>query len=126
MLNLAHPREQATAPAFWPLAGAAFAVAVALSSMRLVAAPGFEFYLGPLFYLLAYRWFGLTVGLVVAAATMAPSILWLGHPVSVLLALGHVLAVHRFARGQKSFASVTFFYQATIGVAAALALVWVH
>lgn len=44
MLNLAHPREQATAPAFWPLAGAAFAVAVALSSMRLVAAPGFEFW----------------------------------------------------------------------------------
>ena len=79
--------------------------------------------LGPLFYLLAYRWFGLTVGLVVAAATMAPSILWWGHLVSVLLALGHVLAVHRFARGQKSFASVTFFYQATIGVAAALALV---
>lgn len=54
---------------------------------------------------------------------MAPSILWWGHLVSVLLALGHVLAVHRFARGQKSFASVTFFYQATIGVAAALALV---
>ncbi len=126
MLNLARPREQVTAPAFWPMAGIAFAVAVALSSMRLVAAPGFEFYLGPLFYLLAYRWFGLTVGLVVAAATMAPSILWWGHPVSVLLALGHVLVVHRLSRGQQSLAAITFFYQATVGVAAALALVWVH
>ncbi|TKD51592.1 ATP-binding protein [Sphingomonas baiyangensis] len=126
MLNLVRPREHATAPAFWPLAGVAFVVAIALSSMRLVAAPGFEFYLGPLFYLLAYRWFGLTAGLTVAAATMAPSILWWGHPVSVLLALGHVLVIHRFARGQQSLASLTFVYQATIGVAAALALVWVH
>lgn len=126
MLNLARTREMRAPPAFWPVAGLAFAAAVAMSSMRLVAAPGFEFYLGPLFYLLAYRWFGLTVGLVVAAATMAPSILWWGHPVSVLLALGHVAVVHRFSRGQQSFASTTFFYQAIVGTGAALALVYIH
>ncbi|WP_156456037.1 hypothetical protein, partial [Sphingomonas sp. CCH9-E2] len=71
----------------------ALAGAVWLSSSRFVVAPGFEFYLGPLFYLVAYRWFGVRWGLVTAALTMAPSVLWWGHGYSVMLAVGHVLAV---------------------------------
>ncbi|RYY42486.1 MAG: hypothetical protein EOP59_09895, partial [Sphingomonadales bacterium] len=82
-----------TAAAGWIVA---LAVAVWLSSSRFVLAPGFEFYLGPLFYLVAYRWFGVRWGLVTAVLTMAPSIWWWGHPVSVFLAVGHVLAVAHF------------------------------
>lgn len=100
----------------------ALAGAIWLSSSRFVLAPGFEFYLGPLFYLVAYRWFGVRWALVTAVLTMAPSVLWWGHPWSVLLAVGHVFAVARFAPRQFSFSTVTFFYQLTFGSAVALAL----
>lgn len=99
-------------------------VAVWLSSRRFVAAPGFEFYLGPLFYLIAYRWFGLGWGLVVAALTMGWSILWWGHPVSLLMALGHVLAVAWLRPRHISFSTITFFYQISIGTAVALGLTY--
>lgn len=104
---------------------AALVVAAVLSSSRFVAAPGFEFYLGPLFYMLAYRWFGLRAGLLTALVTMAPTIIWWGHPVSLALAVGHVLAIHRFSR-RFSLSTITLAYQATIGSAAALLLVGQH
>lgn len=121
-LSLAVPR---TLPDVIAAAGwlAVLAGAVWLSSSRFVLAPGFEFYLGPLFYLTAYRWFGVRWALVTAVLTMAPSILWWGHPWSVLLAVGHVLAVARYCPRQLSFSTVTFFYQLTFGSAVALALV---
>lgn len=121
-LRLPVPR---TLPDFLTVAGwlLVLAAAVWLSSSRFVLAPGFEFYLGPLFYLLAYRWFGTGWGLVTAALTMAPSLWWWGHPISVLLAIGHVLAVARFCPRQISFSTVTFFYQLTFGSAVALLLV---
>jgi signal transduction histidine kinase len=112
-----------TAAAGWMVA---LAVAVWLSSSRFVLAPGFEFYLGPLFYLVAYRWLGIRWGLVTAVLTMAPSIWWWGHPVSVLLAIGHVLVVARFRPRQFSFSTITFFYQLTIGTAVAGGLVYWH
>ncbi|MDR6852837.1 signal transduction histidine kinase [Sphingomonas sp. BE123] len=96
--------------------------AVAASSSRFVVAPGFEFYLGPLFYLVAYRWFGLRWGLVTAVLTMAPSIWWWGHFYSVALAVGHVLAVAYFRPRQISFATVTLGYQLTFGAAVAVIL----
>ncbi|MCA1197819.1 HAMP domain-containing histidine kinase [Sphingomonas sp. R647] len=112
-----------TAAAGWIVA---LAVAVWLSSSRFVLAPGFEFYLGPLFYLVAYRWFGVRWGLITAVLTMAPSIWWWGHPVSVFLAVGHVLAVAHFRPRQFSFSTITFFYQLTIGTAVAGGLVYWH
>lgn len=104
----------------------ALGVALALSSSRIVAAPGFEFYLGPLFYLPACRWFGLRAGIVTAIVTMAPSILWWGHPVSVMLAVGHVIAVDHCTRRYHSLSTITFFYQLTFGLAVALMLVRFH
>jgi len=93
----------------------ALVVALAVSSVRLVAAPGFEFYLGPFFYLLAWRWLGLKPALLVAVVTMAPTIFWWNHPVSILLAVGHVLAVDRFSRGRHSFSTITLLYQGIVG-----------
>lgn len=100
--------------------------AVGMSSSRFVLAPGFEFYLGPLFYLIAYRWFGVRWGLITAVLTMGPSILWWGHPLSVMLAIGHVIAVAHFRPRQISFATVTFFYQISLGTAVAAGLVYWH
>lgn len=113
------PPTRVAAAALWLVA---LAAAVWLSSSRFVVAPGFEFYLGPLFYLVAYRWFGLRWGLITAVLTMAPSILWWGHGYSVMLAIGHVLAVAWSRPRQMSFSTVTLFYQLIFGTAVALFL----
>lgn len=107
-------------PPRWLVPTLACVVAIALSSFRIVAAPGFEFYFGPLFYLIAWRWLGLKPALVAAVVTMAPSVLWWGHPISVLLAIGHVLAVDRYARDRRSFSTVTLVYQGIVGSAVGL------
>lgn len=123
MLSVNYPQGfRVVLPFLWPVALLALAVATGLSAIRLVAAPGFEFYLGPLFYLLAYRWFGLKAGLVTAVATMLPSLWWWGHPMSVLLAIGHVLAIDRFSGQDRSLSTVTFFYQ--LAVATITGLIW--
>lgn len=123
---IALPRSVATIPALRVAAAALWLVALTgavwLSSSRFVVAPGFEFYLGPLFYLVAYRWFGLRWGLVTAVLTMAPSVLWWGHGYSVMLAIGHVLAVAWSRRRQMSFSTVTLFYQLTVGTVIAIVL----
>jgi two-component system C4-dicarboxylate transport sensor histidine kinase DctB len=113
------PPARVAAVGMWLVA---LAGAVWLSSSRFVVAPGFEFYLGPLFYLVAYRWFGLRWGLVTAVLTMAPSILWWGHGYSVMLAIGHVLAVAWSRPRQISFSTVTLFYQLIFGTATAVFL----
>lgn len=124
MLSVTYPQGyRVILPYTWPMAMLALVLVSALSSLRLVAAPGFEFYLGPLFYLLAYRWFGLKTGIVVAVCTMAPSALWWGHPLWMVLAIGNILAVHRFAGGVRSLSSITFFYQALLGALVGLALI---
>lgn len=122
MLSVNYPQGfRVVMPMLWPVALLALAVATGLSAIRLVAAPGFEFYLGPLFYLLAYRWFGLKAGLVTAVATMLPSVWWWGHPMSVVMAIGHVLAIHRFSAQDRSLSTVTFFYQLLVAVLVTLA-----
>lgn len=103
----------ATAPALI----AAF-LAIALSSFRFAMGPGLEFYLGPIFYLLALRWFGLGPGLVAALICMTPTIFWWDHPVSVLLALLHVLFVWRFLRRGWTTAGATLLFHLTIGAVA--------
>jgi signal transduction histidine kinase len=113
------PPARVAAIALWLVV---LAGAVWLSSNRFVVAPGFEFYLGPLFYLVAYRWFGLRWGLVTALLTMAPSVLWWGHGYSVMLAIGHVLAVAWLRPRQMSLSTVTLFYQLIFGTATALFL----
>lgn len=117
MLSVNYPQGfRVVLPYLWPMAVFALAIATGLSAIRLVAAPGFEFYFGPLFYLLAYRWFGLKAGLITATATMLPSIWWWGHPMAVLTAIGHVYAVHRFSGQDRSLSTVTFFYTLLVSV----------
>lgn len=123
MLSVNYPQGfRVVLPFLWPLALLLLAAATFLSSLKLVAAPGFEFYLGPLFYMLAYRWFGLKAGLITSVATMLPTVWWWGHPLSVLLAIGHVLAIHRFSGPDRSLSTVTFFYQLLAG--AITSLIW--
>ena len=74
------------------------ALVIVLCSIRLAAAPGMEFYVGPVVYLTILRFFGLRAGLAAAALVMAPSIIWWGHPFTVLFALAHVLFVNRVGR----------------------------
>ena len=125
MLSVNYPQGfRVVLPYLWPMALLALAAATGLSAIRLIAAPGFEFYLGPLFYLLAYRWFGLKAGLVTAVATMLPSLWWWGHPMAVLLAIGHVLAIDRFSGEDRSLSTVTFFYQLMVGAIANL--IWLN
>ncbi|MEG3148152.1 ATP-binding protein [Sphingomonas sp. RT2P30] len=82
----------------WLLAAVLASVAVAASSFRIILVPGIELYLGPLFYLLAYRLGGVRLALPVAAITMLPSYFWWGHVFSIVLALAHVLAIARMPR----------------------------
>lgn len=126
MLSIAYPTAYRFGGSAWIIAAALLAGVTALSSMRLVAAPGFEFYLGPLFYLLAYRWFGVRAALVTAVATMAPSIFWWGHPMSMLLAVAHVLVIDRFARPNSTLAPITLLFQITCGTTVALGLFALH
>lgn len=91
------------------------ALATAASSVRIVAAPGIEFYLGPLFYLLAYRVLGVRAALVVAVAVLAPSYFWWGHPYSILLAVAHVAFIHGMRRPRRALAVSTLVFYLTIG-----------
>lgn len=125
MLSVSYPQGfRVVMPILWPLALAALALAVLASMQRFVAAPGFEFYLGPLFYLLAYRWFGLKAGIVTACATMLPS-LWLSmHPFSAICAVVHVLVLQRFAGPDRGLATISFFYQLPVGLLIGLYLIY--
>ena len=116
MLSVSYPQGfRVVVPFFWPLALACLVVVAAISSIRWTPAPGFAFYLGPLFYLLAYRWFGLKPALLTATVALAPSI-WLGlQPLSILLAFGHLLVLDRFNGEDRGLSTVTFFYQVAAG-----------
>jgi len=94
-------------------------VAVAASSFRIVLAPGFELYLGPLFYLLAYRLGGLRLALPMVLLTMGASFLWWGHVFTIVLALAHVLFVDRVRFAGRSLAIATVVFFLTIGAVAA-------
>lgn len=84
------PHSLLTRLTFVPIAAAA----LALCCFRLAPIPGVEWYVGPIFYLFALKRWGLFPGLTAAVICMAPSIFWWGHPVSVVIALGHVTFVY--------------------------------
>lgn len=123
MLSVNYPQGfRVVMPYLWPAALLALALATLASMQRFALAPGFEFYLGPIFYLLAYRWFGLKAALVTAFVTML-SQTWLGvQPFSVLFAIGHVLVVKRFSAEDRGLSTITFFYQLVVGIVIALYL----
>lgn len=104
-------------PAWWVLGGWTLiaAVAVGASSLRLVAAPGVEFYLAAFFYLLAYRWFGLWGGLLAALILTLPTLFWWGHVFSVVLAVANVLFVHLLSLRLRSLALKTLLFYLTVG-----------
>lgn len=93
------------------------AVAAALSSFRVAFAPGVEFYFGPFFYLLALRWFGLRPALAVAFLCMLPTVFWWDHPVSLGLALLHVIWASYLIKRGWTTAGATALFNLTIGVA---------
>lgn len=102
-------------PATMIAAVAALAAAIAVSSFRVVLAPGFEFYLGPLFYLLAYRAFGLRAGLVVAVAVTLPSYWWWGSFAAVPIACAHLIFIDRTRARGLSLAGATLLFHALLG-----------
>lgn len=103
----------------WLWAIALVGIAITASSFRIVLAPGFELYLGPLFYLLAYRFGGLRLAIPMVFATMAASWFWWGHVFTIVMAIGHVLFVHYARFATRSLAIATFVYIATFGTIAA-------
>lgn len=110
----------------WLVAATLCALAIAASTFRIVLAPGFELYLGPLFYLLAYRLGGLRLGLAMAFATMLPSWFWWGHGVSIMLAMGQILFIDRIGPFRRSLAIPTLIYCLTISAAVGYVLVRYH
>ena len=103
----------------WLLAIVFCIVAVAASSFRIVLAPGFELYLGPLFYLFAYRIGGLRLALPMVVLTMGASVLWWGHVFTIMMAFAHVLFVDRVRFAGRSLAIATVVFFLTIGALAA-------
>ncbi len=100
-------------------------VAAGLSTFRIVIAPGFELYLAPIFYLLAYRIWGLRVGLLAAALLMSPSYFWWGHVFSIVMAVAHVAFVHWQRRRLPLLSEATVVFLSTIGsVAGFIFLNW--
>ncbi len=96
----------------------AAAVALGLSSFRIAPAPGFELYLGPIFYLIAYRLYGVRVGMLAAVLFMSPSWFWWGHVFSIGMGVAHVAAVHLMRRRFPLFAESTVIFLGTFGIVA--------
>jgi two-component system, NtrC family, C4-dicarboxylate transport sensor histidine kinase DctB len=92
--------------------------AIGLSTFRIVIAPGFELYLAPIFYLLAYRIWGLRVGLLAAAMLMIPSYFWWGHAFSIAMAIAEVAFVHWQRRRLPLLSEAMIVFLTTIGAVA--------
>lgn len=110
----------------WALAIILLAVAIGASSFRIILAPGFEMYLGPFFYLLAYRLGGLRLAIPMVLLTMASSWFWWGHIFTIALALGHVLFIDRIRFAGPSLAIATAVFFLTIGTAASFLFLHVN
>ncbi|MEL7728041.1 ATP-binding protein [Citromicrobium bathyomarinum] len=110
----------------WFLAIVFCVVATAASSFRIVLAPGFELYLGPLFYLLAYRIGGLRLALPMVVLTMGASVLWWGHVFTMVMAFAHVVFVDRVRFLGRSLAIATVVFFLTIGALAAYLFLHFH
>lgn len=94
----------------------------AISMRQISVVPGLDVHLGPLFYLMALNLFGLRAGLIAAALTMAPSILWWHHFMALIIALGQVMTISLFRSETRSAATISFFYHlATAGAALVIA-----
>ena len=102
----------------WIVVVAICAIAVAASSSRIIVDRGFEFYLGPFFYLLAYRLGGLRLAIPMVFLTMGASVLWWGHAFSLCVSLAHVLFIDRFRFAGRSLAIATVVFYSTFGAAA--------
>ncbi|WP_459790084.1 sensor histidine kinase [Alteriqipengyuania sp. 357] len=103
----------------WALGFVFVAVAVFASSFRIVIAPGFEMYLGPFFYLLAYRLGGLRLAIPMVLLTMGASYLWWGHAFTLAMALAQVLFIDRVRFAGRSLAIATIVFCLTIGAGSA-------
>ncbi|MEL7684604.1 ATP-binding protein [Citromicrobium bathyomarinum] len=102
-------------PRGWVVAVALLVFATAASSFRIVLAPGFELYLGPFFYLMAYRLGGLKLAIPVVLLTMGASVFWWGHLFTIAMALGHVVFIDRVRFAGRSLAIATLVFFLTFG-----------
>ncbi|CAN5187327.1 hypothetical protein BH11PSE5_BH11PSE5_00680 [soil metagenome] len=110
----------------WALTIVLLAVAIGASSFRIILAPGFEMYLGPIFYLIAYRLGGLRLAIPMVLLTMASSWFWWGHIFTIALALGHVLFIDKTRFAGPSLAIATAVFSLTIGAAASFLFLHFH
>lgn len=101
------------------------ATALALSSFRIVPAPGIALTLAPFFYLLAFRFGGIRLSLPTALLVTAPTLFWWGHPVIVLISAAHVLFL-RYAPTTRGLTLPTTLFYALPGAAIIALFLWLQ
>lgn len=110
----------------WLWLAIALAFGVAISSQRIVVAPGYELYLGPFCFMLTYVVFGRNAALFVCAIVLAPTYFWWGHFYTIGLGLLFVVLLPRLMRWTGSLTFATLIYSMTVGLLAAFVLMQVH
>lgn len=110
----------------WLWLAIALAIGVAISSQRIVVAPGFELYLGPFCFMLTYMVFGRNAALFVCALVLAPTYFWWGHFYTIGLGLLFVVMLPRLMRWTGSLTFSALIFSMTIGLLAAFVLMQVH
>lgn len=126
--NPARPRRKWVKPKGldWLWLGLALALGIAISSFRIVIAPGFELYLGPFCYMLTYVVFGRNAALFVCAIVLAPTYFWWGHFYTIGLGLLLVVLLPYLMRWTGSLTFSTLVYSLTVGLLASFVLMQVH
>jgi hypothetical protein len=110
----------------WVWLAIALAIGVAISSQRIVVAPGFELYLGPFCMMLAYMVFGRTMALFVCVIVLAPTYFWWGHFYTIGLGLLFVVALPQLMRWTGSLTLSALIFSVTAGLLAAFLLMHLH
>lgn len=90
--------------------------ALAASWFRVPVAAGCELYLGTFFALMVYRSAGVVSGALAAAAFLAPSIWWWGHPYSVVFAVAVIVALPWLERQLGSLTLAVVAFHVVVGV----------
>lgn len=104
----------------------ALAFGIAISSQRIVVAPGFELYLGPFCVMLTYMVFGRNTALFVCAIVLAPTYFWWGHFYTIGLGLLFVMLLPRLMRWTRSLTFSALIFSMTAGLFASFLLMHLH
>jgi two-component system, NtrC family, C4-dicarboxylate transport sensor histidine kinase DctB len=110
----------------WLWLALALAFGIAISSQRIVVAPGFELYFGPFCFMLTFMVFGRNAALVVCALVLAPSYFWWGHFYTIGLGLLFVVLLPRLMHWTGSLTFAALAYSMTVGLLASFVLMQIH